>query len=159
MDPAQYTNHQGKTLGLNRNQGEVIELRLRTDSGDGYRDYKGIRRTLCHELTHNVWQDHDRRFWDMCKALEQEVERADWKSGGRKVSNEEFYEPEEDHTLVDDGGWTGGEYVLGSTGAPNRSSGSQPLSRREILAQAAETRMRKQNEASRNAKDECQEDS
>jgi hypothetical protein len=44
MDPASNTSssHEGTTrlLGLNRNQGEVIELRLRTDAYDGYRDYK-----------------------------------------------------------------------------------------------------------------------
>ncbi|KAL1642205.1 hypothetical protein SLS58_005545 [Diplodia intermedia] len=53
MDPAMHTTHESRTLGLNRNRGEVIELRLRTDAYDGYRDYKTIRRTLCHELAHN----------------------------------------------------------------------------------------------------------
>ena len=37
MNPAEHTTHESKTLGLNRNAGEVIELRLRTDSYDGYR--------------------------------------------------------------------------------------------------------------------------
>ena len=64
MNPAEHTTHESKTLGLNRNRGEVIELRLRTDSYDGYRDYKVIRNTLCHELAHNVWGPHDRNFWD-----------------------------------------------------------------------------------------------
>lgn len=41
MNPAEHTTHESKTLGLNRNKGEVIELRLRTDRYDGYRDYKG----------------------------------------------------------------------------------------------------------------------
>ena len=45
MDPSQHTTHDSgggvsRTLGLNRNGGEVIELRLRTDRYDGYRDYK-----------------------------------------------------------------------------------------------------------------------
>ncbi|KAK0634511.1 WLM domain-containing protein [Bombardia bombarda] len=69
MDPMEYTasTHEGTTrvLGLNRNQGEVIELRLRTDAFDGYRDYKTIRKTLCHELAHNVHGPHDRNFWDL----------------------------------------------------------------------------------------------
>ena len=46
-------------LGLNKNAGEVILLRLRTDAYDGFRLYADIRRVLCHELTHNVWGDHD----------------------------------------------------------------------------------------------------
>ena len=40
MDPASHTTHDSRTLGLNRNRGEMIELRLRTDAYDGYRDYK-----------------------------------------------------------------------------------------------------------------------
>ncbi|KAK1061750.1 hypothetical protein LTR33_012637, partial [Friedmanniomyces endolithicus] len=63
MDPAEHTTHESRTLGLNRNRGEVIELRLRTDAGDGYRDYRVIRKTLCHELAHNVWGEHDGKFW------------------------------------------------------------------------------------------------
>lgn len=47
MDPGSNTSvsQEGTTrlLGLNRNQGEVIELRLRTDVYDGYRDYKVCR--------------------------------------------------------------------------------------------------------------------
>lgn len=43
MEPLSNTTstHEGTTrlLGLNRNAGEVIELRLRTDAGDGYRAY------------------------------------------------------------------------------------------------------------------------
>jgi hypothetical protein len=46
-------------LGLNKNAGEVILLRLRTDAYDGFRLYADIRRVLCHELTHNMWGDHD----------------------------------------------------------------------------------------------------
>lgn len=46
-------------LGLNVNAGEKIKLRLRTDRYDGFRTYKEVRRVLCHELTHNVWGDHD----------------------------------------------------------------------------------------------------
>ena len=68
MNPVEHTtsNHEGtsRTLGLNRNQGEVIELRLRTDAYDGYRDYKTIRKTLCHELAHNVFGRHTEELPD-----------------------------------------------------------------------------------------------
>lgn len=46
-------------LGLNENAGQVIKLRLRTNAYDGFRLYSNIRMVLCHELTHNIWRDHD----------------------------------------------------------------------------------------------------
>lgn len=157
MNPAEHTTHHSRTLGLNRNRGEVIELRLRTDAYDGYRDYKVIRKTLCHELAHNVWGEHDARFWKLCKEIEAQVERNDWRRGGKSVGGEEFYhhhragdnddgEDVFDYDHADEGGWEGGEYVLGG------SSGGggevvESLSRREILARAAEERMKKQREA------------
>jgi hypothetical protein len=89
MDPASHTaaSHEGVTriLGLNRNKGEVIELRLRTDAYDGWRDYRIIRKTLCHELAHNVHSDHDAKFWELCRQIEREVDKADWRHGGQTV--------------------------------------------------------------------------
>lgn len=155
MDPAMHTTHESRTLGLNRNQGEVIELRLRTDAYDGYRDYKTIRKTLCHELAHNVWGPHDRNFWELCKQIEREVDRDDWTRGGHSVGNQEYAEgPEEE--VFDHGGWTGGEFVLGGSGAGGgetllSSAGGTvqagSLSRREILAKAAEERMKRARQA------------
>ncbi|KAJ1337924.1 WLM domain-containing protein [Microdochium nivale] len=163
MDPLSYTesNHEGTTriLGLNRNKGEVIELRLRTDAYDGYRDYKTIRNTLCHELAHNVHGPHDRNFWDLCHQIEREVAKADWKSGGRNVAGSDFYEPadvESEEIAYDHGGWTGGEFVLGggtSAGSSSNTaaaiSGVNALSRRDIIAKAAEERMKKLTETKR----------
>ena len=150
MNPMEHTSstHEGtsRTLGLNRNRGEVIELRLRTDAYDGYRDYKVIRKTLCHELSHNVWGPHDRNFWDLTKEIEREVERDDTQSGGRTVGREEFYNPgddgvgDEEH---DEGGWTGGDFVLGRGEDAESDLG---LSRREIMARAAMRRMEKEKE-------------
>ncbi|KAJ4348886.1 hypothetical protein N0V95_005064 [Ascochyta clinopodiicola] len=155
MDPAMHTTQESRTLGLNRNQGEVIELRLRTDAYDGYRDYKTIRNTLCHELAHNVWGPHDRNFWELCKQIEREVQRDDWKSGGKSVGNQEYYEPsEEEMNMCDHGGWTGGEFVLGSAGdggtlvsSAGGSVATGSLNRREILAKAAEERAKKTKQA------------
>ena len=148
MNPVEHTSstHEGtsRTLGLNRNRGEVIELRLRTDAYDGYRDYKVIRKTLCHELSHNVWGDHDRNFWDLTKEIEREVERNDTMSGGRSMG-EEFYNPgdEEEGEEVDGGGWTGGDFVLGRSEGVDEERG---LSRREVMARAAMRRMEKEKE-------------
>ena len=143
MNPADHTTHESRTLGLNRNRGEVIELRLRTDAYDGYRDYKVIRNTLCHELAHNVFGEHDKDFWALTRDIEKEVSANDWRSGGHALSNQHFYDPG-DHGLdgehVDSGGWTGGEFVVGG------ASGNG-ISRREAMAKAAEERMKKQRDA------------
>ncbi|KAF2791375.1 zinc metallo protein-like proteinase [Melanomma pulvis-pyrius CBS 109.77] len=154
MDPAMHTTQESRTLGLNRNQGEVIELRLRTDAYDGYRDYKTIRNTLCHELAHNVWGPHDQNFWNLCKQIEREVARDDWKAGGKSVGNQEYYEPVEEE-VYDHGGWTGGEFVLGGGGNTGETlvssaGGNVPagnLSRRDILARAAEERAKRGRQA------------
>ncbi len=150
MNPAEHTTHEGRTLGLNRNAGEVIELRLRTDAYDGYRDYKTIRKTLCHELAHNVHGEHDRNFWDLCHAIEKEVEKNDWRSGGHALTSEEFYHAaHEDEVVADHGGWTGGEYVLGrgpGSSSNGSTAGDSTVSRRDVLARAAEERMKKQKE-------------
>jgi hypothetical protein len=146
MNPIEHTqsNHEGtsRTLGLNRNAGEVIELRLRTDAYDGYRDYKTIRKTLCHELAHNVHGPHDRNFWELCKQIEKEVEGSDWRSGGRSLGNEEYYEGAEE--VDDHGGWTGGEFILGAGRSDSAGQASSAgMSRREILARAAEERIKR----------------
>ncbi|KAJ5481857.1 hypothetical protein N7475_000669 [Penicillium sp. IBT 31633x] len=165
MNPAEHTTSESRTLGLNRNKGEVIELRLRTDAYDGYRDYRTIRKTLCHELAHCVFGPHDRDFWDLTSQIEKEVERADWKSGGNQLSAQEFYNPGDwdsvqgGEEFVDECGWTGGEFVLGglqgSSGVRGGAGGSEgTMSRREIMARAAEERVkreaqgRKQDDAS-----------
>lgn len=148
MNPVEHTTMTGRTLGLNRNKGEVIELRLRTDAYDGYRDYRTIRKTLCHELAHCVFGDHDRDFWDLTGQIEKEVDKGDYWGHGQKLTDEEFYNPaeweasrEEDGAVMDHGGWTGGEFVLGGVGgSAGRESG---LSQRELLARAAEERFSK----------------
>jgi WLM domain len=148
MDPAEHTTHDSRTLGLNRNRGEVVELRLRTDRYDGYRDYKVIRKTLCHELAHNVFGEHDRNFWDLTGQIEKEVEKGDWKHGGYRLSESEFYNPGDSSYVdgeehFDAGGWTGGEFVLGSDHGSGERDG---LSRREIIARAAMSRAEKQEQ-------------
>jgi hypothetical protein len=150
MDPATHTTHESRTLGLNRNRGEVIELRLRTDAYDGYRDYKTIRKTLCHELAHNVWGEHDRNFWELTKEIEREVERNDWTRGGHSVGAEEFYNPADEGVgdeHVDTGGWEGGTYVLGGGGPADWER--EGLTRREAIMRAVEERLKRLNDISR----------
>ncbi|KAF3765433.1 WLM-domain-containing protein [Cryphonectria parasitica EP155] len=170
MDPLSNTqsSHEGTTrlLGLNRNHGEAIELRLRTDAYDGYRAYRTIRDTLCHELAHNVHGPHDRNFWDLCHQIEREVAAADWRHGGQSVgggAGQEgfFYEPSAEADVPDHGGWTGGTYVLGASSSSSASGGGGGatsggggssgggLSRRDVIARAAEERMRRMQEDSK----------
>lgn len=48
------TPFEASILGYNRNAGQLIALRLRTDDLSGFRHYDSIRKVLLHELTHNV---------------------------------------------------------------------------------------------------------
>ncbi|KAL3467621.1 WLM domain-containing protein [Aspergillus heterothallicus] len=153
MDPAEHTTSESRTLGLNRNKGEVIELRLRTDAYDGYRDYRTIRKTLCHELAHCVFSEHDRDFWDLTSQIEKEVERADWKHGGHKAGGDaEFYNPDDWEAerdgghIADERGWVGSSQVLGGD-----SGGSMGGSMREVVARAAEERARRAKEEKRDS--------
>lgn len=146
MEPLSNTQstHEGTTrlLGLNRNAGEVIELRLRTDAGDGYRAYNTIRATLCHELAHNVHGPHDGAFWKLCHQIEREVTAG---AAGRNLADLPAYggedEGEGEADVPDHGGWTGGTYVLGGSGGGG--AGAQGLSRRDVIAKAAEERMKR----------------
>ncbi|KAK9472173.1 WLM domain-containing protein [Dipodascopsis tothii] len=97
LDPATNTSMTSKCLGLNTNHGQKIELRLRTDSYDGWRDYKTIRSTLCHELAHNVHGDHDRAFHDLWNTLEREADRLNvfHADSGHRLTSQEFYQPPE----------------------------------------------------------------
>ena len=148
LDPAENTSHESRTLGLNKNRGETILLRLRTDAYDGYRDYKTVRTCLCHELAHNVHGDHDRDFFDLMKLIEEEVNRNDWKHGGHALGEQEYYDPGQDPAQAHRE-WTGGIRRLGSTpstSASSASAGSDPVrSRREAMAKAAEDRSQKKS--------------
>jgi len=134
----------------------VIELRLRTDAYDGYRDYRTIRKTLCHELAHCVFSEHDRDFWALTGQIEKEVEKGDYWGGGRRLTQEEFHNPADWEEMkgggeaMDHGGWTGGEFVLGGLGSAGADGA---LSRREILARAAERRMGKEKGQERKGDD------
>ncbi|KAK9246219.1 WLM domain-containing protein [Lipomyces tetrasporus] len=151
LDPASNTSHDSKLLGLNRNKGQVIELRLRMDEYDGWRDFKSVRKVLCHELAHNVYSGHDRSFWELTKTLEREVVELDpFGRRGHKMTDEEFYNPPDEDEYQDSGGWEGGSFVLGSgeTGANSNGEGTtieeiRRLSPRELMLRAAEQRVNK----------------
>lgn len=74
-------------LGFNKNHGEEISLRLRTDDLKGFRKYESIKKTLLHELAHMVYSEHDANFFALDKQLNQEAAALDWtKSRGHTLS-------------------------------------------------------------------------
>lgn len=91
---------------------------------------------------------------DWIDKLEKEVEANDWKSGGRALTDQVFYNPPEEEVKEGKKGWEGGEFRLGGGGGSataavkmvsggSTAEGSQP-SMREVLAKAAEERMKRQ---------------
>lgn len=65
-------------LGFNKNHGEEISLRFRTDDLKGFRKYESIKKTLLHELAHMVYSEHDENFYALDKQLNQEANSLDW---------------------------------------------------------------------------------
>ncbi|KAE8685247.1 putative lipid-A-disaccharide synthase [Hibiscus syriacus] len=101
MSPVGYVGVSPKCiLGLNKNHGEEISLRLRTDDLKGFRKYESIKKTLLHELAHMVFSEHDSNFYTLDKLLNEEAASLDWTksraytlSGIRRSDNpeEEYY--------------------------------------------------------------------
>ena len=75
-------------MGLNKNHGQEILLRLRTDDLKGFRKYEYVRKVLLHELAHNEWGDHDNNFKILNSQLNREVVELDWtKTKGRRLGS------------------------------------------------------------------------
>ncbi|KAL8205299.1 hypothetical protein R6Q57_008850 [Mikania cordata] len=84
-------------LGFNKNHGEEISLRLRTDDLKGFRKYQSIKKTLLHELAHMVYSEHDAKFYALDSQLNKEAEALDWtRSTGHSLngSHKTQHEPE-----------------------------------------------------------------
>ncbi|KAL0405265.1 UNVERIFIED_CONTAM: hypothetical protein Slati_3840400 [Sesamum latifolium] len=99
MAPVGYVGVSPKCiLGFNKNHGEEISLRLRTDDLKGFRKYESIKKTLLHELAHMVFGEHDSNFYALDKQLNEEAATLDWsKSKGHTLSgitHSQHYEEE-----------------------------------------------------------------
>ncbi|KAL0571435.1 hypothetical protein V5O48_010525 [Marasmius crinis-equi] len=129
-------------LGLNVNAGQQIKLRLRTDAYDGFRVYKRIRQTLCHELTHNVWGDHDNNFKELNSLLNREV--VDYEqsvaAGTHSLVGGDFYEPSSEL------GAEATAYVLGGSSRTLGGESDSREARRQRMLDAAMARMRKEEQ-------------
>ncbi|KAH9893440.1 WLM-domain-containing protein [Cubamyces lactineus] len=140
-------HEQPHLLGLNVNAGQAIKLRLRTDRYDGFRTYKEVRRVLCHELTHNVWGDHDNNFKELNSTLNKEVaefERAQ-AAGTHHLAGPGFEYP---HTALEA---EAQEYVLGGDaqtlgGMGAATASDTPEERRRRILDATMRRLQKEEE-------------
>ncbi|XP_045817040.1 uncharacterized protein LOC123910055 isoform X2 [Trifolium pratense] len=120
-------------LGFNKNHGEEISLRLRTDDLKGFRKYESIKKTLLHELAHMIHSEHDAKFYALDKQLNQEAASLDWtKSAGHTLSGVRSSEIFED------------DFIEDSSNIPQKLGGSrsdQLMSARESSIIAAYHRM------------------
>ncbi|GKV30778.1 hypothetical protein SLEP1_g39558 [Rubroshorea leprosula] len=103
MAPVGYVGISSKCiLGFNKNHGEEISLRLRTDDLKGFRKYESIKKTLLHELAHMVYSEHDADFQALNKQLNEEAANLDWtKSRGHTLSGISHSQHEEDFCMGD----------------------------------------------------------
>ncbi|XP_048434419.1 uncharacterized protein LOC103955016 [Pyrus x bretschneideri] len=104
MAPVGYVGISPKCiLGFNKNHGEEISLRLRTDDLKGFRKYESIKKTLLHELAHMVYSEHDANFYALDKQLNQEAESLDWtRSTSHTLSGVRYPERYEEDFIVGD---------------------------------------------------------
>jgi WLM domain len=76
----------------------------------GLRHYTRIRMTLCHELAHMVWGEHDNNFKALNSQLLKEVEALDWTRGAYA---QDMSTPGGEHTAVD--AWVDPDDVMAVT--------------------------------------------
>ncbi|KAJ2237997.1 hypothetical protein IWW45_000472 [Coemansia sp. RSA 485] len=134
-------------LGYNRNRGQVIALRLRSDDLDGFRMYESIREVLMHELAHMVWDEHDENFHRLNREHCREVIELNWTLRGQTTGGpnaQRFYEPKtEDAGDVDGGALQHSGFVLGGQTPqlpPDTDDMSEPSVRRELAYRAWQKR-------------------
>ncbi|KAI8087827.1 WLM domain-containing protein [Gilbertella persicaria] len=134
------TPFEASILGYNRNAGQLIALRLRTDDLSGFRHYDSIRKVLLHELTHNVWGDHDDNFHALNRQLNKDVIRLDWTAhGAHQLGSGDFYQPLEKQEDIEEAP----VYRLGGNSGQLLDT---PEARRQKMAAAALSRLTKKEE-------------
>lgn len=76
-------------MGYNRNRGEEICLRLRTDDNKGFRQLGQLLHVLAHELAHNEHDGHGVEFKETMRWIERTVaQNPDWRGdGGRSLTD------------------------------------------------------------------------
>ncbi|KAJ3569210.1 hypothetical protein NP233_g5199 [Leucocoprinus birnbaumii] len=142
-------HEQPHLLGLNVNAGQEIKLRIRTNAYDEFRLYSEVRRVLCHELTHNVWGDHDENFKELNSKLNREVTQfeRDQASGTHYLTSSAdphgIYQPSSELEAE------ARAYVLGgssSTASTAALAGDSREDMRRRMLEATMSRLRKEEE-------------
>jgi WLM domain len=123
-------------MGLNKNKGQQILLRLRTDDLKGFRKMLSIRKVLFHELAHNVHSEHDGKFFQLMRQIELECYEMDWTQGEGLSSRSD---------LGGDSGYAGGTFRLGGDNGGDGVA-TKGLTPRELRAEAAMKRMTAEEE-------------
>jgi hypothetical protein len=113
-------------MGLNRNKGQQILLRIRTDDLKGFRKHQSIAKVLYHELAHNVHSEHNGDFFQLMRQIEKECQEMDWTQGSGISSNRDN---------------TSDEAVMGGTFRLGGETSAKNLSARELAARAAMARL------------------
>ncbi|KAI8639431.1 WLM domain-containing protein [Parasitella parasitica] len=142
------TPFEATILGYNRNAGQLIALRLRTDDLSGFRHYDSVRKVLLHELTHNVWGDHDDNFHALNRQLNKDVVNLDWTAqGAHRLGGRDYYDPEDDENgYENDVLYESGTYRLGAGSKSDSNQATTPEQQRQKLAAAALSRLTKKEE-------------
>jgi len=126
-------------MGFNKNAGQEIHLRLRTDDWQGMRTYTSVVPVLLHELTHNVHSDHGEDFKALNSQLGREyrafmaAREAGRSTGGVEMAPARSAAPSASEE--EDAG-----RVLGGGGGGGCGGGAEALSAREAAARAAAAR-------------------
>ena len=135
---------QQKLLGLNKNKGEEILLRLRhlvSPMGEDalFLPYTEIIDTMLHELSHCVHGPHDEKFYTLYRELHAEYKKADWRGGlGKKVGGTEIYKPPPEEVSRSGGG---GGRVLGGNVSHYEDMKRQGYSAAQIAGRSAVIRL------------------
>lgn len=97
-------------MGYNRNRGEEIRLRLRTDDNKGFRQFGQLVHVLAHELAHNEHDGHGVEFKETMRWIERTAaEHPDWRGeGGRSLVDGMEMAAVPMRNFAEDGGGGGG---------------------------------------------------
>ena len=113
-------------MGLNKNKGETILLRIRTDDLRGFRKVLSIRKVLFHELAHNVHSDHNQDFFQLMRQIERECNEMDWTQGSGT-------------TVLENGqAYVAGSYRLGGSASNSDDSAGELAARAAMQRLASE---------------------
>ncbi|KAJ9048441.1 hypothetical protein DSO57_1035025 [Entomophthora muscae] len=130
-------------LGYNRNKGQTIAVRLRTDDLTGFIHYPSVKKVLLHELAHMEFSEHDKDFHQLNRQLNKEVLELDWTQSKSRMTNpsaEAYNGPGFLSTSFGGGKRLGGTRI-------NMSNFNNNLEyRREVISKAVELRLSKEEE-------------